>query len=141
MFEDESHSGTDLVHFGGFPGVYVPGEKVSVSELEFATVKDATDRADELGVPLKRTTVAVGKGPLAARENHALSETEARAAGVTEPEQGQPGAKLAEGEVFPPAPEPLPEVTAGVTPLEPGAEAATDATGEAEAAGTHGDQT
>jgi hypothetical protein len=83
VFDDESHTGTDLVHFGDSPGVFMPDEPVAVSELEYASEKDAADRVKELGLPLKKTTVTVGKGKAPARENHALSEDEARAAADT----------------------------------------------------------
>jgi hypothetical protein len=92
VFQDESHTGTDLVHFGGYPGVFVPGEKVAVSELEFDTAKDATDRANELGLPLEKTTVTAGKGKMVARENHAPSDADVKpvaaesSAPLTEPE-------------------------------------------------------
>jgi hypothetical protein len=83
VFDDPSHTGTDLVHFGDSPGVFMPGEKVAISELEFASEKDAADAVEERGLPLKKTTVTVGKGKATARENHVLSEDEARAAADT----------------------------------------------------------
>jgi len=92
VFEDESHTGTDLVHFGDSPGVFMPGEKVAISELDYATEKDATDRVKELGLPLKKTTVPVGEGKAPVRENHAPSEEEARAA-AEEPKHAAAEAK------------------------------------------------
>jgi hypothetical protein len=76
VFNDESHTGTDLVHFGDFPGVYVPGEPVALTEIEFDSPKEATDRAKELGIPLAKTTVAAGEGKMAARENRAPSDAD-----------------------------------------------------------------
>jgi hypothetical protein len=90
VFKDESHSGTDVVHFGGYPGVFVPGEKVAVSELEFDTAKEATDQADELGLPLEKTTVAVGKGKMVARDNRAASDADVRSVPVAEAETVPP---------------------------------------------------
>jgi hypothetical protein len=103
VFQDDSHTGTDLVHFGGYPGVFMPGKKVAVTEIEFDDPKDAVDRAKELGLPLEKTTVAVGRGKMVARENHAPSDADVTplpvtadttAAPVTEAEaEGKPEGK------------------------------------------------
>jgi hypothetical protein len=116
VFEDESYAGSDLVHFGGFPGVFMPGQAVAASELGFDTISDAQERADELGLPVKRTTVAAGKGKPAERVNHMPNQLEAGR--DFEPEAGQPGAKLGEGEVFPPAPEAAAPAAAELSPIE-----------------------
>jgi hypothetical protein len=47
---------TDAQTFPEFPGVFTPGEPVRVAGLGFESVADAHARADELGLPLKRTT-------------------------------------------------------------------------------------
>jgi hypothetical protein len=73
----EAVVGTDAVHFGGFPGIWVPGQPVEVTELGFASLQDARERRDELGLPLKETKVAVGKGAMPERENHAPNQREA----------------------------------------------------------------
>lgn len=66
---------------GTFPGVYVPGEPVAISELGFVDEDDARASfesvwEDEDDAPLEWTEVGEGEG-LALRYNHAKAEHEA----------------------------------------------------------------
>lgn len=111
VLDDEAVSGREPVHFGGFPGTFLPGRPVAISALGFNTADEALGLVEELGLPLSETEVETGEGAPPPRVNHALGELEAL--GMSReyvPPPGSPGAQLADGESFPPARDP---VTAG----------------------------
>lgn len=68
------YTGGEAVHFGGFPGLWVPGRPVALSELGFNAEKDARDTAAALGLPLREVSVDAGSAPMPVRPNHASSD-------------------------------------------------------------------
>lgn len=68
--EAAGYTGGEALHFGGFPGVWSPGQPVAVSELGFESEQDALDRARELELPLREVRVDEGSAPMPARPNH-----------------------------------------------------------------------
>lgn len=66
-----------------FPGVWVPGEPVALSELGFATQDDADEALEASEVPLEWTDVDEGEG-IPERDNHAASMEQAVTADVEE---------------------------------------------------------
>lgn len=61
---------------GGFPGVFVPGKPLALSETGFSSEEEAQAALDETGIPLEWTEVEEGEG-LAERDNHALAADQA----------------------------------------------------------------
>lgn len=121
VLDDPSVSHSEPVHFGGFPGLWAVDRPIAVSELGFDSVDDAYARADELGLPLARTTVAFGDGLMPARDNHLPGAHEVGP--DWKPAPGQPGAELGPGETFPPSPMSASEVLDEIAPaLEPNAD-------------------
>lgn len=105
VLEDDSVSHGEPVHFGGFPGLWIKGQPVAVSELGFESVDDAHKRVDELNLPLAQTTVAQGEGLMPDMGDRMPGLDEVRGVKDWKPERGQPGADLQPGEVFPADPE------------------------------------
>ncbi len=103
VLDDDSVAHGEPVHFGNFPGLWVVGQPVAVSELGFESEDEALARVEELGLPLKTLTVTAGSSPMPARANHLPGLDEVRGSDW-KPEPGQPGAELQPGEVFPPDP-------------------------------------
>lgn len=105
VLEDDSISHDEPVHYTGYPGLWIKGQPVAVSELGFDDADAAFARAEELSLPLTRTTVAEGEGAMPDMGGRAPSLDEVRGDKDWKPAPGQPGAALAPGEVFPPDPE------------------------------------
>jgi len=61
-------TGSEAVHFGGFPGQWYPGRPIAVSVLGFETEDEALEAAKDLPLVVKR--VKVGSAPAPERENH-----------------------------------------------------------------------
>jgi hypothetical protein len=61
-------TGSEAIHFGGFPGQWYPGRPIAVSELGFETKDEALEAAK--GLPLVVKIVPVGSAPTPERENH-----------------------------------------------------------------------
>lgn len=76
--EASGYTRSDGVHFGGFPGVWAPGQPVEISELGFDSEDEALARVDELGLPLRQVNVEPGSAPMPARPNHLFSEDQQR---------------------------------------------------------------
>lgn len=77
---------SEPVHFGGFPGVWTPGEPIAVSELGFATVKEAREAKNDLAADLVEKTVKAGSAPMPAADNHIAESGPPAPLPVTEPE-------------------------------------------------------
>jgi hypothetical protein len=135
---DRGYTGAGPFHFAGFPGMWSIGAPIASSALGFDTVADAEQRISELGLPLTRTLADVGKATMPARPGHVPSQAQAAATGWT-PGPEDPGRELAEGESFPPARDPSPDISTDFTAIPP---TPTDAApGETpDAAQTAGDQ-
>ena len=61
-------TGSEAVHFGGFPGQWYPGRPIAVSALGFETEDEALKAAKDLPLVVKR--VKAGSAPAPERENH-----------------------------------------------------------------------
>lgn len=76
---EHGYAGAGPFTFGRFPGVYVPGRPVAISELGFSGEDDAGAKIEEVfgdNAPLEWVEVEEGEG-LALRYNHAKSQHEA----------------------------------------------------------------
>lgn len=94
---EHGYSGSGPFTFGGaFPGIYIVGQPLAISELGFETEDDAREAFDEAfedAAPLEWTSVEQGEGR-ALRENHALSELEAIEQEALEPAKDPEGKKI-----------------------------------------------
>lgn len=71
------YTGTDPVHFGGFPGMWAPDRPIALAELGFDTERDARDAVKELGLPLREVMADPADARMPERPNHALNEEQA----------------------------------------------------------------
>lgn len=81
------------VHFGGFPGVWFPGQPIAVSELGFASVKEARAARSELAGALVEKTVKVGSAPMPQVENHVAGAPYVPPAGGAEDQHDEAGSE------------------------------------------------
>jgi hypothetical protein len=75
VLEEGAVSHGEPVHFANFPGLWIEGQPVAVSELGFDDDDAAFARAEELGLPLDETTVAAGEGAMPDMGGRAPSPT------------------------------------------------------------------
>jgi hypothetical protein len=61
-------SGSEPIHFGGFPGQWYPGVPIAVSALGFETKDEALEAAKDL--PLVPKRVPFGSAPAPEQPNH-----------------------------------------------------------------------
>lgn len=102
VLDDTVTGGAEPVHFANFPGLWISGQPVAVSELGFENEDVALDRVDELGLPLTLTKVPVGEGRMPEVANHvragevpvSIDVAEATVETVAEPEASDPFAEL-----------------------------------------------
>lgn len=80
------YSGGEAVHFGGFPGVWAPGQPIAITELGFDSERDARDAVKALELPLREVSVDAGSAPMPERSNHHVSEADAATAPTSEAE-------------------------------------------------------
>lgn len=114
---DRGYTGAGPFHFAGFPGLWSVGSPIGSEALGFETVAGAEARIAELGLPLTRTLADKGAAAMPTVPGHVPSQAQADATGWT-PGPGDPGRELAEGEEFPPARQPEPDISPGFTAIE-----------------------
>lgn len=111
---------TEPRHFANFPGLWISGQPVAVTELGFDNDDDALTAVAELGLPLKLTKVPVGKGLMPEVPNHvragevpvALDEADVvEAAPVEQPKPAEAAGKNRTAVAVEAAPDPEPEET------------------------------
>lgn len=84
---EAGYTGDGPFTFGGaFPGAFIVGEPVELSHFGFDGEDAAQVALDESGAPLEVVDVEEGSAP-PLRENHALSEDEARDQAIVEAEE------------------------------------------------------
>lgn len=84
------YTGSEPVHFGGFPGVWEPGRPIALTELGFDTEKGARDAVKELGLPLREVAADAAAARMPERPNHAATEPDAAAVPTSEAETPKP---------------------------------------------------
>jgi hypothetical protein len=94
VLPDEPGAIQEYQSFGGFPGRFLPGEPVSVSSLGL-DAKTAAALVKDLGLPLKKTSVAVEPTPQTENEAEvqaALTKGAELIRSIPEPETWAPSA-------------------------------------------------
>ena len=70
VLDDTVTGAAEPVHFAGFPGLWVEGRPVAVTELGFESDDVALATVADLGLPLELTSVAPGDGLMPEVPNH-----------------------------------------------------------------------
>lgn len=91
--EAAGYTGTEPVHFGGFPGTWQPGRPIAVTELGFDTEKEAREQVKQLALPLREVQADLADARMPERPNHAAVEPDAAAAPTSEAEKPDAPAK------------------------------------------------
>jgi len=97
---DDTVSAPEAKHFANFPGLWITGHPVAVSELGFDSEEEALAAVEALGLPLKLTKVPIGEGLMPEVANHVragevpVSFVDGEVETVDEPEVSDPFAVL-----------------------------------------------